>query len=124
MLCSRRQPHTPRRSLSRRFTAWLLLLLCAWMGTGGVLHHTEAGGSVKRAHGAVSSLRHQSTVPADMCAACEWTQGLQGRTLSACRVPFVLLPLPTRVRISPISVLARTPRLRPSRAPPVPLAFC
>jgi hypothetical protein len=99
-----------------RATAWFLILLCAWMGTDGVLHHTEAGLS---SHG--TSHAHHRTVaaPADNCAACEWTQGMQTGTMAVCRVPlpfFAVIPnvLPLIRRITyPVS------RRSSPRAPPI-----
>ncbi len=109
----------------RRITAWLLLLVCAWMGTGGVLHHTEAEGTARVAQTkAASSLHHSAAAPNDTCAACEWTQGLQGRTLSVCRVPFPLFSLPSRPRPMLPALMARPLRSRPSRAPPISSISC
>ena len=68
---------------TRRATAWLLFLLTAWMGTGGVLHHTDEGALCPAGHHSMSGIhRLTAAAPADTCAACEWTQGLQCKTLS------------------------------------------
>jgi len=124
MLCLRSQPN-----IYRRATAWLLLLVCAWMGTGGVLHHTEAEGAARPVSQAAShllpaALHHLAAAPNDTCAACEWTQGLQGRTLAVPHVSFPLFSFTPRLHSALPALLARTPRCRPSRAPPVSSAFC
>jgi len=108
----------------RRITAWLLLLVCAWMGTGGILHHTEAESTARPFLKAASSLHHSAAVPNDTCAACEWTQGLQVQTLSVCRVPFPLFSLSSRPRLMLPALMARPLRSRPSRAPPISSISC
>jgi hypothetical protein len=107
----------------QRFTAWLLLLVCAWMGTGGVLHHTEDDGMARLLHVSASAVHHSAVVPDDTCAACEWTQGLQGQPLSVCRVEFPLFLLHSRRQSAAARIIARTAIHRPSRAPPVSF-FC
>lgn len=119
MFCSCPQPN-----IQRRATAWLLLLVCAWMGTGGVLHHTEAEGSAQPLPKAASSLHHAVAASNDACAACEWTQGLQGLTLAVSPVSLLLCPLPPSLHFSLPTVITPPLRCRPSRAPPVSSAFC
>ena len=124
MLCLLSQPN-----ISRRATAWLLLLVCAWMGTGGVLHHTEAEGASRPVSQVASrllpaALHHLTAVPHDTCAACEWTQGLLGRTLSFSPISFLLSPLPSRPRPALPALIARATPRRSSRAPPASSAFC
>lgn len=105
-----------RKYLLARAMAWLLILICGWMGTDGVLHHTEGGASSR----AASSL-HGSTAaaPADACAACQWTQGLQSGALSACQAQaplFVLQPRPQPVlrRLARRALRRRSPRAPPA----------
>ena len=101
------------------------MLVCAWMGTGGVLHHTEAEGTARAARTqATARLRHAAVVPSDACAACEWTQGLQSRTLSVCQIDFPLLLLSSRQADALFLLTAQTFRHRSSRAPPISFAFC
>jgi hypothetical protein len=102
--------------------AWLLLLVCAWMGTGGVLHHTEEGAAWPSRVSA-STVHHAAVVPDDICAACEWTQGLQGRTASVCRVEFPLFLLHPRRQSIAALLIDRAPQSGSSRAPPVS-SFC
>ena len=116
MTCSRSRKH-----LLARATAWLLILICGWMGTDGVLHHTDGGSSPCAAF----SVHHAtSAVPADTCAACEWTQGMQTGTLSVCCVqspPFIMQPRP----VTAVRRLARRVSRRSSpRAPPLFLTTC
>jgi hypothetical protein len=109
----------------RRITAWLLMLVCVWMGTGGVLNHTDDELTGQFVPKAASTLHRQTAAaPQDTCAACEWTQGLLGRTLSVCRVQLPLFHLPPRLHSALPLFLARPLRLRPSRAPPIPSTFC
>jgi hypothetical protein len=99
-------------------TARLMVVLCLWMGTGGILHHTDDLGGM-------TSLRHRPSVgyatpaaPPDDCAACEWTQGLQTGPSVACSVvvPFEsLTPLVSRL---PMRFHAPLLLHRSSRAPP------
>ena len=123
MLCLRFQLNRPRRA-----TAWLLFLVCAWMGTGGALHHTEGESALRPASQAAAPLlsaarHHLAPVPSDTCAACEWTQGLLGRTLAVCRVSLPLLSsMPCSITLPALP--AYTLRQRPSRAPPASSAFC
>ncbi len=108
---------------TRRLTAWLILLVCVWMGTGGVLHHTEAEGTAQAAQmHTAPSLHPMAAVPSDTCAACEWTQGLQGHTLPILALSFALLSLPLCLNPALPAPIARTPRYCPSRAPPALLA--
>ena len=101
---------------TRRITAWLLMLVCAWMGTAGVVNHTEA--AARPGHKTASSLGRQVAVTADACAACEWTQGLQGRTLTVCWESFPLFCLTPRRTPAVSQFVARFLCHRPSRAPP------
>ena len=101
-----------------RITAWLVALVCAWMGTGGVLNHTEAEANAQPPRSA-ASLHRLAAVPTDTCAACEWTQGMLGRTLSVCRIPSPQFYFYPRRHFAAPAALARTHRCRPSRAPPV-----
>lgn len=104
------------KQLFARATAWLLILICSWMGTDGVLHHTD-GVSFSRA--AFSLHRATAAAPSDACAACRWTQGMQTGTLSVCciQTPLVVLQPLTA---PPIRRLARrVSRRSPPRAPPV-----
>ena len=99
--------------------AWFLLLVCFWMGSGGVLHHTEAASSgCVGSHGPSGLHRATAAAPADTCAACEWTQGLQGRTLSVLRVSVPLFVLHPCSRFVPSAPLRRVARLGMGRAPP------
>ena len=100
--------------------AWFLLLVCFWMGSGGVLHHTEEQASARAGSLRPSGL-HQPTaaVPTDSCAACEWTQGLQGRTLAVLRVITPLFSLCPHSQFVPPSPLRRIARCGMGRAPPL-----
>ncbi|MDQ2800775.1 MAG: hypothetical protein M3Y13_14185 [Armatimonadota bacterium] len=125
MTCSRIQRH-----LFARATAWLLILVCAWMGTGGVLHHTEEESfGLLGAHSLVlpsAGSIHRTTIaaPPDMCAACEWTQGLLGGTVAVYHVQTPLLLLrPISLDLTPAPT-RRVLRLRSPRAPPVFPADC
>ncbi|MBV9848894.1 MAG: hypothetical protein JO250_04320, partial [Armatimonadetes bacterium] len=76
-----------------RVAAWLLALLCLWMGTGGVLHHTDA--PQNPASSSPRAAWGQTTPPApadDGCAACQWTQSVQSGALGICP-----LALPSRL---------------------------
>ncbi|MGI4792437.1 MAG: hypothetical protein ACRYFS_26720 [Janthinobacterium lividum] len=115
----RLQSHT-----TRRITAWLLILICAWMGSGGVLNHTESEFTAKPTPRTAASLHRQAAVPVDTCAACQWTQGLQGRTLTVFRVQFPLFHRHLRLASALTLVIARSIRHRSSRAPPVSSYFC
>jgi len=112
----------PQQNKSRRVTAWLLMLVCAWMGTAGVLHHTET--LAVPGHGAAGLHRQTAAALVDSCAACEWTQGLQGRTLSVSRVQVPLLAVYARLQTAVPRLSTRTLPRRSSRAPPIPTAFC
>jgi hypothetical protein len=113
---------SPQPNIRQRFTAWLLLLVCAWMGTGGVLHHTEEGAAWP-SRVAASTVHHSTVVPDDTCAACEWTQGLQGQPLSVCRVEVPLFLLHPRRQFAAARIIACTATHCPARAPPVS-SFC
>lgn len=114
MISVRHQPH-----LTRRATAWFLLLLCAWMGSGGVLHHTDEGGFAFAGSHSRAGLHHlTSLTPLDTCAACEWTEGLQGKTLAIYHVQSPLFLLRPRLVALASSPIRRVLRLRSPRAPP------
>ncbi len=117
MIFSRRHSN-----ITRRATAWLLMLVCAWMGTAGVLHHTET--LAVAGHGPAGLHRQTAAAPLDTCAACEWTQGLQGRTLSVCRVQVPLFAAYWRRCTVVPSIIALTLPSRASRAPPTSTTFC
>ena len=105
-----------------RTAAWPIAFLCVWMGTGGVLHHTDEGPDFVSASSRAALGHVTLAAPADDCAACQWTQGLQSGTFSVCRVvlPLTFAPPYTR-RVSRLS--ARRPlRLRSPRAPPAILS--
>lgn len=89
------------------------------MGSGGVLHHTEEQASARAGSLRPSGL-HRPAVAllADSCAACEWTQGLQGRTLAVLRVSAPLSSLCPHPQSVPTSPLRRVARLGMGRAPP------
>lgn len=110
---------------TRRLTFWLLILVCAWMGTGGVLHHTdeETFGSLRSSsYGSIH--RVPPTAPVDTCAACEWTQGLVGGSLAVYHVQTPLFLLrPRSLDLTPAPI-RRALRRRSSRAPPALLADC
>jgi len=103
-----------------RAVAWPLAALLLWMGTGGVLHHTDA--AQDPASSSPRAAWGHATPPApadDGCAACQWTQSVQSGALGVC--PLVLpggLVAPRACRV-PDRLLSRTPRLRSPRAPPV-----
>ena len=103
-----------QKRLLARATAWLLILVCGWMGTDGVLHHAD-GGSPSHA---ASLHRATAVAPTDTCAACEWTQGMQAGALLVCRVPSPLfaLDLCTVPPVRPL--LGRVARRSSPRAPP------
>ena len=105
-----------QKRLFARATAWLLILICSWMGTDGVLHHTDGGSP---SHAAASLHRPTAAAPADTCVACEWTQGMQTGTLSVCQVqsPLFALDLCAAPPVRPL--LRRALRRRSPRAPPV-----
>ena len=109
------------KRLLARATAWLLILICGWMGTDGVLHHTDEGAYARAASGLH---RPTAAIPADSCAACEWTQGMQTGSLAVCHVQSPLFVF--RPQTQPLlRRLARRPARRSSpRAPPVCLLNC
>lgn len=109
-------------NITRRTAAWLLMLVCVWMGTVGVLHHTET--FAVASHGLAGMHRQTAAAPGDICAACEWTQGLQGRTLAVCRVQAPLFLSHTRRSIAVPSVITCTLPDRSPRAPPISSLFC
>lgn len=89
------------------------------------MHHTEEGTfGLLRSHSSAlhspgSIHRLVAAAPADMCAACEWTQGLLGRTVAVCHVQMPLLLLrPRAIELTPAPP-RRVLRLRSPRAPPV-----
>lgn len=106
------------KHLLARATAWLLILICGWMGTEGVLRHTDEGTSPFSA----SSL-HRATVatPADSCAACQWTQGMQMGALSVCQVQSPLFVIQPRLQPALRRLARRISRRSSPRAPPVSL---
>ena len=97
------------KHLLARATAWLLVLICGWMGTDGVLHHTDRG---VPPHAASSLHRATANAPADSCAACQWTQGMQTGSVSACQVQSPLFALQPRLQ----PVLRRLARRIPRRS--------
>jgi hypothetical protein len=115
--------HRSHRQLNktRRVTAWLLMLVCAWLGTGGVLNHTEEF-ATPPGHAAASLHGQTAAAPGDACAACEWTQGLQGRTLAVFRLPAPLFLLRLRLPAAAPRLAAHASPYRASRAPPVSFA--
>jgi len=104
------------KPLLARATAWLLILICCWMGTEGVLHHSDAGAFP---HAASSLHRATAAAPADTCVACRWTQGMQTGALFVSQVQsplFILQPcLQTVLR----RLTHRALRQRSPRAPPL-----
>ncbi len=104
------------KQLLARATAWLLILICSWMGTDGVLHHTEGGTSGC----AAASVRHATApAPPDTCAACEWTQGMQTGTLTVSHAPSPLFLLQPRLQPVLRRLTRRVLRRRSPRAPPL-----
>lgn len=109
------------KRLLARATAWLLVLICGWMGTDGVLHHTDEGAFPHASY----SLRHlTAAAPADTCAACQWTQGMQTGALLICQVQSPLFVLQPRLQPALRRLARRALRLRSPRAPPVFLTNC
>jgi hypothetical protein len=105
-----------QKRLFARATAWLLILICGWMGTDGVLHHTDEGASPSAA---ASLHRATAATPAHSCAACEWTQGMQAGALLVCRVPSPLFALDLCAAPPVRPLLGRVARRSSPRAPPV-----
>lgn len=104
---------------ARRVTAWLLLLICLWMGSGGVLHHTDVESLVRAGtHSPNGVHRPTATAPLDACAACEWTQGLQTGSGSVCQVPPPLDFLSACPDAAPRATLIRAFGSYSPRAPP------
>lgn len=109
------------KPLLARATAWLLILICSWMGTDGVLHHTDGRPSSR----AASSVHHATAAaPPDTCAACQWTQGMQTGDFQVCQVQSPLFILQPRSVPSVRRLLRRAPRRSSPRAPPAFLTNC
>ncbi len=104
------------KHLLARATAWLLILICGWMGTDGALHHTDG---VSSSCAASSLHRLTAAAPADNCAACQWTQGMQTGALSVCQVQSPLLTLQPRLQPALRRLARRALRQRSPRAPPL-----
>ena len=102
-----------------RAAVWLLAMLCLWMGSGGVLHHTDDLGYAASLAQRTSIGHATPPAPPDDCAACEWTQGLQTGLAATISVP---LPLNTLIADIPAflpRLLARPSVFRSPRAPPL-----
>jgi len=104
------------KPLLARATAWLLILICGWMGTDGVLHHSDAGAFP---HAASSVHRATAAALPDACAACQWTQGMQTGALAVCRVKSPLFILQPRLQPVLRRLVRRIPRRSSPRAPPL-----
>ena len=109
------------KHLLARATAWLLILICGWMGTDGVLHHTDEGSSPRAASGLH---RPTAATPADACAACEWTQGMQTGFLAVYHVQSPLFVLQPRSQPLLRRLARRATRRSSPRAPPFFLMDC
>ena len=109
------------KHLLARATAWLLILICSWMGTEGVLHHSDAG---TFPHAASALHRATAAAPADTCAACQWTQGMQTGALTVCQVQSPLFSFQPCLQAIVRPLSRRLLRLRSPRAPPVFPTIC
>lgn len=105
-----------------RAAAWFLAILCLWMATVGLAHHTDLlrdGGSSS----ARTMLGHAAALdaPDDLCAACQWAQTVQtgGSSLCVLSVPPVNPPSPSFT--APSALLSGPSRPSSPRAPPVSL---
>ena len=98
--------------------AWLMAWLCLWMGTGGVLHHTDNGPNIAAASARVALSHVTPAAPTDDCAACQWTQGVQSGTFIVCRIVLPLCCAAACACPIPVPFVSRPPRLRCPRAPP------
>jgi len=89
------------------------------MGTAGSLSHTDR----LRAGGSASSRAfvHRAVLaaPADTCAACQWTQGVQSQTSTAFAYAAPLSALALLIVFLFASPSLRVLRRRSPRAPPV-----
>jgi len=112
---------SPRHS---RAAAWLLAALCLWMGTGGVLHHTDTGQGVAGSSSPLTTWGQATTAaaPDDGCAACQWTQGLQGGPPAVIHFTLPLSFTAPRACHLPDKLLSRLPLRRSSRGPPALLS--
>jgi hypothetical protein len=104
------------KPLLARATAWLLILICSWMGTDGVLHHSDAGAFP---HASASVHRAMAAALPDACAACRWTQGMQTGGLAVCRVQSPLFILQPRLQTVLRRLTRRVLHQRSPRAPPL-----
>ena len=101
--------------LLARATAWLLVLICSWMGTEGVLHHSDVG---TFPHAASTLHRATAAAPTDTCAACQWTQAMQTGSLTICQVQSPLFSFQPCLQSVAQPLARRVLRLSSPRAPP------
>lgn len=111
-----------KSQLFMRLAALSTALLCLWMGTLGTAYHTDTlriGGSLSPA----ACLHHAlPSPPAHVCAACEWTQGVQSSVLTAFAFAVPLGSIANTLSSLTLSIARHAPLRRSSRAPPACLA--
>lgn len=102
-----------------RAAAWFLALLCLWMATVGLAHHTDllrvgASSSAQTVLGDAGAVSPQG----DLCAACQWTQTVQSGAVSVPLLAVSLDALPAPALTAVDILLPRLPRPSSPRAPP------
>jgi hypothetical protein len=96
----------------------LIAALCLWMGTGGVLHHSDNLAYVASLAAPVGYGHVTPALPADDCAACEWTQGLQTGPPISYQVALPLDAVPSLVNTALVIWPTSYPFSRSPRGPP------
>ena len=115
MAAVRLQPDRLRLAVAR-----VLAFLLLWMATGGVLTHSDPL-TWGRSASSRTTIRQAAAPasPADVCAACEWTQALQtGSAVVVQVISPASLPR-ARTAVAPAPLPTRVPDRPSARAPPL-----